>query len=193
MESCIKIGGIMEAQNFLYAKELFYKYDGNFYQMKRDAVYDIYKNQMVPKELELQWIKEKRDELTKILLECTNCKKIAEAFARYGHYASQLKDEEMFDFMTSYVFEHINNWDINTMYRNINVILSSINIIKTQSRKKEVVSQCAIWLENALNSNAEISDDYREDGVMPAYLSKEKVLANIQATIKYWRDKSRVF
>lgn len=181
----------MVTQDLIYAKEVFYKYEGSFYQMKRDGVYDQYKKLMVPRELELQWMKEKTDELVNALLKCKNHKKTAELFALYGHYAVQMKDEEMLDFMINYVSDQINNWDTNTITRNINVILSSINIIGTQNKKSNVINKCIMWLEDILNNDIVISDDYKEGEDIPEYLSKERELASIRGTIKYWSDISK--
>ncbi|MCH1939869.1 hypothetical protein [Holdemania massiliensis] len=103
--------------------------------MERDGVYQEYKKCAIPRELELQWIEEKITNLVKMLTKCPNYKKIAEALAEYGHYAVLLKDGDMFDFMIRYVFERKCDWDTNTIFRNINAILSSASIIKDHKMK----------------------------------------------------------
>lgn len=175
----------MGLQNCSCVKEMFHKYEGDFFQMERDGEYQEYKKYKVPRGLELQWIEELKDDLIKILLNCTNHKRIAETFALYGHYAVQTKDEKMFEFMLRYVFEHNKDWDTNTTFRNINVMLSSICILKNQNIKNEIVNKCILSLKDILDNGIRISDDYKEKGKMPEYLSTERISANIQGTIKY--------
>ena len=180
----------MDLQDVSCAKEIFYKYNGSFFQMKRDGVYREYKKYMIPREIELQWLDEKKDEIISALLKCTNNKQIADLFAMYGHYAVQERDAVMLDFMLKYVFEHKDTWDTNTVIRNINTILSSISIIKDQNTS-EVIRKCITCLEETLRKGIKISDDYIEEGKLPEYLSRERVSANIQGTINYWQEKSR--
>lgn len=58
---------------------------------------------------------------------------VADIFAMYGHYTVQIRDDKLLEFMLKYVFDHKNDWDTNTVFRNINTILSSTSIIKNQN------------------------------------------------------------
>lgn len=179
----------MRPEDTKRAKEIFDKFDGNFFQMQREGVYEQYKKYMISEQTELQWMKEKKNEIVEILLTCKNNKSIADAFAICGHYTVQMKDEDTLNFMLKYVNEHKADWDTNTVFRNVNAILSSICIMKDSYEKKKIIEKCILWLENVLNRDFKVSDDYKEGGDMPDYLSTTKVLTNIRNTIKYWQDK----
>lgn len=178
----------MEKQYIKEAKQIFDKYKGNYYQMKREGVYDVYKSYEIPKEIEKQWVIEKQTEVFQSLMIGKSNKIIAESFAQYGHNAVQIKDESAIVFMMDYVYQCKESWDSNTTFRNINAILSSLHVMKDSIRKKEVIEKCIGILKEITIENIEISDDYKEDGEMPVYLSKEKILSNIQGTIEYWKD-----
>lgn len=90
--------------------------------------------------------------------------------------------------MMDYVYQCKESWDSNTIFRNINAILSSVHVIKESIRKKELIEKCISILKEISIENIEISDDYKEHGEMPVYLSKEKILSNIHGTIGYWKD-----
>lgn len=77
----------MEKQYIKKAKQIFEKYKGNYYQMKREGVYDVYKSYEIPKEIEIQWMIEKQTEVFQSLMRENNNKVIAELFAQYGHNA----------------------------------------------------------------------------------------------------------
>lgn len=126
----------MEKQYIKEAKQIFDKYKGNYYQMKREGVYDVYKSYEIPKETEKQWVIEKQTEVFRSLMIGKSNKIIAESFAQYGHNAVQIKDESAIVFMMDYVYQCKESWDSNTIFRNINAILSSLHVMKDSIRKK---------------------------------------------------------
>lgn len=173
------------------AKKIFEKYDGNYYQMMRDEEYKEYESYMVPKSIELQWIREKQKAIIEKLTASENYKEIAELFALYGHYAVLIKDNMALDFMMKFLSSHKHDWDDNTIFRNINAVLSTISIVKQFEDKKIIIKVCKKMLIEILNREIKISDDYKENGQLPDYLSEGKLRYNIQNTIQYWENISQ--
>lgn len=168
------------------AKEIFDRYDGNYYQMKRDEVFDEYKAFSISKDMEEQWMKERKEKIITKLLGSKNNKIIAETFELYGHYVVQTKCTSGLNLMLDFVLDRIKFWDTNTKYRSLKAVISSACVLKDDDEKKQVIKRCVMLLKEVANEEIKISDDYMENGVLPDYLCKETLHENIQRTIHFW-------
>lgn len=126
-------------KDYKYVKQIFKQYEGSYFHMIRDGVYEEYKSYQVPREVELKWNYNKQEELKKILLETQNNKVIVDIFQKYRNYAAHLNDEKALEFMLEYVCEHMVNWDSSTVLKNVNVILNSIDFLKTRNKKGKLL------------------------------------------------------
>lgn len=179
----------MKIQDVSKAKKIFNDFEGSFFQMEREGIYKKYKSYRIPENIENQWRYEKIKKIEQMLLGCKNSKAIIEEFELYGHYAAQMKEETMLEFLLEYINKHQDEWDTNTIIRSVNTIFSLIDIIKYKFKKKEVIQQCIAILEKALKSGISISDDYKENGEIPNYLTTKRLDNNIKIKIEYWKGK----
>lgn len=176
----------MNKQKITLAKQIFDTYDGNYYQMMRDGKYEEYKSCKVSKVIERQWMKEKEEELIKVLSICKNNRTIAEAIEKYLHYAAQMKNDSALDFVFDYILENKNDWDTNTLHRGVNALINARTLEKKQCEQKRLIEKCIMLLQESLKKDIRISDDYKENGKLPEYLSEIELQNSIQHGIQYW-------
>lgn len=168
------------------AKQIFDQFDGSYFLMCREGVFEEYKSYMIPRSTELQWLKEKQDNVLKNLLKCTNNKTKAELFDRYGQYASYINDAAAFRFMLSYLEEHKSEWDTETLFRIVSTILNARHIERNRHKEVETIKRCVEILGEELKTGIKISDDYKINGEFPDYISEERLHSQIRKSIEYW-------
>lgn len=168
------------------AEEIFKNYKGNCYQMMREGDLDRYKTFNVLKETENKWLTEMQSELCSDLISTTNNKLKAEYFSEYGSIVVLLKDSNGLLNMMGYLNKNISILDSNTIFRFINTILNAQKSFQNNKVISNIVSECLLILKNMLQKPLFISDDYKENGMFPDYLSLETINSNIKSTIRYW-------
>lgn len=172
-------------ETFICAKNIFEKYRGSYFHMERDGVLKEYKSYKIPREIEEMWLKEKEILIKQELLDCTNYKLISEHMELLGHYVVELKDLKELDFMIDYIVKRSFDWDSNTVIRCVNACLSAMNISKGV-RRRNIKDICVNILKESIDRGIFISDDYRENGTLPDYLSRDRLENNIKRAIQYW-------
>lgn len=176
----------MKSVNLIKAKEMFQFYRGNHGFMYHDGVYDEYKSFHVSYEVEYQWLEEMKKEALDELNQATNNKTKAEAFAKYGQLIALLKDVDGLQHMLSYTKSNIDLFDSNTLLRNILMITDTVRAFKDNKLVLKMKKEVLTMLKNALKKPIYISDDYKENGILPDYLTNEKIILNMKNLIKYW-------
>lgn len=179
----------MNKQNIVLAKQIFDIYEGSHYQMMRDGKYNEYMSYKISKDVEMQWMIEKKEELIEILQICKNKKIIAETIEKYGHYVVQMQDGIGLEFMYNYIEKWRKSWDTNTLFRSVLGLISARTVEKNKYKEEELLKKCIVLLKEALAEEITISDDYKRNGEFPDYLTKEKIQNNIRKCICYWSDR----
>lgn len=156
--------------------------------MHRNGEYENYKKFGVSREVEYKWLQEIQSEFLSKLKQATNNKSKAEALSDYGDATTLLKDIDGFLFMLEYVRNNAELFDSNTLLRNTHTILNTVGIFQNDSLKSNTIKEVLVLLKNALKQPIYISDDYKENGKLPDYLTVEKVTFNIKNAIQYWEN-----
>ena len=170
---------------FNEAKKIFEKYKGNYFQMDRDNILEIYKSYHVPQKLEKEWINDQIFALQDDLKECLNKKKIVEDMELLGHYVSISKNKKGLYYMIQYIDDKKEIIDSNTLLRCINACISNMNFLKEKDR--QVLIGKLVWIiKTHLKNDVFISDDYKIDGKFPDYLTTERVKEALCNLINYW-------
>ncbi len=168
------------------AKNLFYKYDGSYYNMLHDDVYAYYKTFDISKELEKQWRTEKVESLKKDMSLICNNKEFSKKFNLLCMYIVQLRNTQELYLLLNNVKNNAIKYDSNTIFRNINSLLNSLSILYNRTEKEKFIISCISILNSILENGIVISKDYMENGVFPEYLTVEKLSLNIQNAINYY-------
>lgn len=179
----------MESSDLMNAKEMFRQYHGSHYFMLHDGVYSDYKQFNVSCEVEHEWLQEMKKEAFDELNQASNNKSRADSFAKYGDLIKLLKDAEGFQYMLDYNRNNIHLFDSNTLLRNILTVIDTVRSFEDSRLAFDVKNEVLTILKNALKEPIYISDDYREDGVFPDYLTAEAIVSNMKSTIRYWENR----
>lgn len=174
----------MEIKLIEEAKQIFDEYRGNYYQMKRDGKYEEYKKFNISKDLENKWLKEIQLKGLENLKNATNKKQIADEFASYGDIVSQTKDRSSIKFMLDYFKKNSDNFDSYTLLRNSNVILNTVKMLADNRVESSVQREVVKLLKYELQKPIKISDDYKENGIFPNYISADKVTSNMKRLVR---------
>ena len=181
----------MKMDKITRARKIFDDYHGSYFHMAREGVLDEYKSYKIPRKMEILWLTEQKNMHKQQLLECENNKMIAEQFSLLGEYVAELHDKKTLNFMVEYVTCHSANWDSNTTLRNINVIFSTYGFIISDRQKDIIRKKCVEILKESISAGIWISDDYKENGLLPDYLFEEELQDKIQRAIQYWSNNRR--
>ncbi len=179
----------MEYSNLMSAKEMFRLYRGCHYYMVHDGVYSDYKKFNVPREVEHEWLQEMKKEAFDNLNQASNNKSRADAFAKYGDLIKLLKDSKGLKYMVDYNRKNIHLFDSNTLLLNVLMIIDTARALEDSKLASEVKNEVLTILKNALKKPIYISDDYRENGAFPDYLTDEKIASNMKSAIQYWENR----
>jgi len=167
------------------AKKIFCEYSGSYYQMHRDGVYEQYKSYKIPQVVENEWLEEIFTDLrVKIEVE-KNKRKLTEYFEKYVFTATQGRDNKAMQYAMELLEIQAPFLDTNSLYRWINIILNHYLLKSNLPLKRELVEKMLNLLKNLLEKPIIISEDYKEKGSYPDYLTKEKLIRNIQNAINY--------
>ena len=171
------------------AKEIFFQHYGSTYLMVRDedGTYDVYKSFNVPKELEFQWRKEMRDDALNKFNQAINMKDRAMFFREYGDKVLVLEDIDGFNFMLEYVRQNVDYWDTWSILRFTDAVSNNIRLLPKE-RQKEVIKEMIEISKTVFNHPITVSEDYRENGVLPYSASEEKIIESLKYSIKYWEE-----
>ncbi|QSX04822.1 hypothetical protein JYG23_08900 [Sedimentibacter sp. zth1] len=176
----------MYNKDFVVAKEIFIKYGGSHFHMIREGEYEFYKTLNVSKLLEYEWLKEMQLSLARKINEALNNKLLAENIERYGDISVSMKENEAIQFMIDQLIQKKKFLDTNTILRIINAILDTLKSLSLNLYKKiDIQNEMIKVLKEISNKPIIVSDDYKEDGKLPDYLSKEKLEMSIQNMISY--------
>lgn len=179
----------MEYSDLISAKEMFRLYRGSHYFMVHDGVYSDYKKFNVTREVEHEWLQEMKKEAFDKLEQASNNRSRADAFAEYGDLIKLLKDAEGFRYMLDHNRKNMHLFDSNTLLRNALMIIDTARALQDSISASEVKNEVLTILKNALKKPIYISDDYKENGAFPDYLTAEKIASNMKSTIRYWESR----
>lgn len=168
------------------AKEIFRYYGGSHFHMARDEVYEHYKSFNISKETENLWLEEMKQEFRRELIQKKNMSEIARVFAKYGDMVSLTSDVKGCYFMLDYIQKNLKFLDSNTLERSINSLLDVVTELLKDEERKSVIRLSISMLKEMLIGTITISDDYMENGMLPNYLTVDKIRNEIQRLINYW-------
>jgi len=155
--------------------------------MEREGDYQKYKDFNVPKEIEAEWISDRKNNITEKLYSETNESEIALLFSQYGETVSQAVDENALSFMLEFVEKNQNKWDSFTNVRVVESILNSVNRFDTK-HKQTTIKKSLDLLRNVTKTAFHVSDCYKVNGVFPDYTAENKIAERVNRNIKYWES-----
>lgn len=155
--------------------------------MEREGEYKKYKDFDVPKEIEAEWISERKKNITEKLYSEINESEIAALFSQYGEMVSQEIDENALSFMLEFAEKNQNKWDSFTNVRVVESILNSVNRFDTK-HKQTTIKKSLELLRNVTKTAICVSDIYKVNGVFPDYIAESKVVERVNRNIKYWES-----
>lgn len=176
----------MVLSNSLEAEKIFKSYKGSYFHMMRDGELHKYEKFNVSKKTETVWLKELQSEALSALQTTTNKKLTAQYFSEYMDAVVHLKDQDGIFNMMNYLKETYLDLDSNTVLRCINSIQNSIKVIANKKLEAEIITECVNLLKEITQHPITISDDYKENGALPDYLTVDKVKADLARNITYW-------
>ena len=168
------------------AKKMFLKYEGSYYQMLRDEVYDQYKNYNVSKSIEKEWFEEMLTDLRKRIEDEKNKKNLTDYFGRYLSIAVRTKNKDALQYAMTLLRVQKAFLDSNSLFLWINIILNSRSLEDDLLLRQELIEKMLNLLKELLIKPITISEDYKENGEYPDYLTEEILLKKIQNKITYW-------
>lgn len=185
----------MKPTNIEQAKKLFVAYRGSHCHMARegDGIYEDYKKFGIPKKVETEWLRELQEESLAMLKRASNNKLKTEAFWDYADMVSRLHDTDGLQFMLEYIKTNAVFFDSNTLERCASTMLNVIDHFEDDNLenidwKSGASKELLTLLKNELKHPVTVSDDYKENGKLPAYHSIESVHCAIRETIEGWEN-----
>ena len=156
--------------------------------MMREGVYEHYKCFGINRDTELEWLRELQAAIIQSLNQTSNNKDKAKLFSEYGDVVAQMNDVQGIHFMLEFIKNNAGSFDSHSILRNVSSILNSIDFINNAKQKSTIVKETLSLLKNNLCNPIWVSNDYKENGEMPDYLSKDRVLSNIKQKIKFMEN-----
>ncbi len=176
----------MNLKKYEEARAIFDYYDGSHFQMKRDDKYGEYKQYLIPKSIEMQWLQEKKEYAYIKIIECKNMNNVAAYFEKYCHYVNLRKDKKDIFIIWDYILQNEDVLDSNTLYRCVLAYIEVLRFFNKWSGKRR--DDVLKILSRMLNKKISVSEDYKEDGKLPDYLNEQGLKSRIIKTLEYWSD-----
>ena len=177
----------MSNQIYSEAKKIFDKYNGSHFHMERDGEYQNYKKFKVPKEIEMVWNSQQRENIAKKLFSITDESERSSLFSQYCGMVNQAIDENGLQFILEYAKKNQKNLDSYTNVRIAESILNSVSRFSTELRKN-AINIAIDLLTNIATTAFWVSDSYKVDGAFPEYATKGKIIDRVDRNIKYWTN-----
>ncbi len=174
-------------RNIEDAKKIFEQYKGSYFGMAKDEILEQYKSYGVPKELESMWLQESLNQEKERFFTITDKQEMVESIDRIAQYNVRLKDVEGLRSVFEYIISHYALWDTQTALRCMRIYFNNINLYNISERKPYIYKGLDVLMA-LKRKEITISDDYIENGVMPNYISEERIKEDIDRMIKGWKQ-----
>lgn len=176
---------------YLYARELFFRYDGSYFQMVREDEFETYKKYNVPLIIEYRWCNQLLHDILTQINTATNNKIIEKGVSRYCSILCNRGNFRRIKPIIQYIVEHAKRLDTFTLCLSIESVFEVVTgMRKSIYYRKQCNSISALMicvLEENMNSGITVSNDYIVEGSFPDYLAKDKLKLRILTDIKGWR------
>ena len=163
--------------------------------MVRENEYEEYEKFGVPKEVEMAWLAELKNNILVNLYSEKNERIISELFSRYSKISNQIIE---LLFMLEFSKANQNKWDSFTNVRIVESILFYVDRLdrvdnlkldftsKFCNEYKQIIIYEAIeLLKNIVKMPFYISDSYKINGDFSYYITESKIMERIDDEIKY--------
>lgn len=176
---------------FLPAKDIFFRYRGDHFQMAREGEYETYKSFCVPKETEAKWYKEMLDGIMTCLSTETNHEKIGNCICAYCCIVCEIKSADAFHTISQYMLESSPDFDTFTLLWGTESVFDALEKMPILSVHAFKCCSLAKGLIRALEDNMQkgisVSEDYMHGDATPDYLTPEAIALRASEDKRKWK------
>jgi hypothetical protein len=175
----------MNDKDYVEARLIFNEFNGSHFFMSRNEVYKDYAKFNVPKKIEIIWAQDIRNNFINEINSEQNESKIANSFSRLSDIICQYIDINGLSFLIEFAQNNQQKFD---SFSNLRIAESIINAIDRfdKKQKKSAIINAISLLRKIDIINFRVSDSYKENGVFPDYITKDKIIERIKRNIEYW-------
>lgn len=172
------------------ARKLFYYYHGNYYYMAHEGELDKYKSYHISSKIETKWALEFLSERLKKMYASDNMQIIHDLLWEYGEMACNYGDYNALESLVEFSKRRSNNLDTFTLNMGAQAVISISTALCRQRKTPKLLSDLSHLsqemldlLKKNLERGISVSEDYRKNGILPDYLSKDKLEERVKSSL----------